>query len=186
MEFVDRLFIEYPIPKEVSIWGSRPGVESVANIYDLIETSVSEVASDILVTCYMETSGMITYMPEGTVSVKSAKLSAIYPFQGNRLVKCTFDKGSRRLYLRYYPAIITYERLMTVEDVSNLVGDRLIYFKSYVLYRMADKEINLLKAANMTIDNGQFDLSTLENFRDKKLEYYTTKKDEIMLYNSVY
>lgn len=185
MDFTDKLFIEYPIPKEVSIWGSRPGVEKVVDINDLIESCVSEIASDILITAYIEATGMITYMPEGTVSIKCAKLSAIYPFQGNRLVKCTFDKGSRQAYLRYYPAIITYNRILTLEDIPNLVGDRLIYLKSYVLYRMAEKEINLLKSANMSVDNGQFDLSTLEDFRDKKHDYYITKKDEILLYNTV-
>lgn len=184
-KFKSYLWSEYPIPQEYSVWGSRPGVSEVANLDSLLQASVKEIMSDILVTAYIEATGMITYMPEGTVSVKSAKLSGIYPFQGNRLIKCTYDKGSNRAYLRFYPAVIAYERKLTVEDVDNLEGDQLRYLKAYCLYKMADKEVSILTVASMSVDNGNFSLEGLTSFSQKQYEYYTNMKDEILIYNTV-
>lgn len=183
--FKYKLFVEYPIPVELSIWGSRPGVPAVDDINGLIESAVDEVASDVLMVCYIEATGMITNMPKGTVSIKSAKLSSMFPFQGNRLIKCTFDQGSMKAYLRYYPATICYNRILTVDDLPNLIGDNLLYVKAYILYKMAERELNILKSSNMSVDNGQLDLSTLEDFRDKKRDYYLHMKEEILLYNTV-
>lgn len=183
--FIQKLFIEYPIPKQLSCWGSKPGAPPVEDISVLIDTVLDELASDVLVTDYIEASGMITYMPEGTVTCTSAQLSSIYPFQGNRLVKVTYDSSSRKAFLRYYPAVITYKRKLKLEDLENLVGDNLIYFKSYCLWKMAERELAILKTVNMNVDNGQIDFSVLETFRDKQYDYYIKMKDEILLYGCV-
>ena len=50
---------------------------------------------------------------------------------------------------------------------------------------MAEKEVSLLKTANMTIDNGSFDLSVLESFRDKMFNKYNELKPEILMYATV-
>lgn len=183
--FTQMLFIEYPVPRQLSCWGSRPGVPPVEDIDLLVETVIRELASDVQIIDYIEATGMITYMPEGTLSCTSAKLSSIYPFQGNRLVKVTYDASSRQAFLRYYPAVITYKRRMNVEDLDNLSGDRLIYFKSYCLWKMAEKELSILKTVNMNVDNGQIDFSVLEKFRDDQLNYYKEMKDQILIYSTV-
>lgn len=183
--FKDKLFVEYPIPTGITSWLPKPGKPAVIDIDELIETVVEEVASDILITEHMEATGMITQLPEGTISCGSAMLSGIYPFQGNRLVKVTYDASSRRAYLRYYPAVLTYQRKMKVSDLDTIDGDRLIYVKTYCLWKMAERELAILKPVNMNVDNGQIDLSVLEKFRDDKREYYLTMKNEILIYNSV-
>lgn len=183
--FIQKLFIEYPIPKSLSCWGSLPGVEPVEDIEVLVDTVVDELASDVLIDGSIQASGMITQMPKGTITCTSAMLSSIYPFQGNRLVKVTYQQSSNTAYLRYYPAVINYRRRVTREDLETLAGDRLIYFKSYCLWKMAERELSILKTTNMQVDNGQIDFSVLETFRDKQHEYYTRIKEEILLYSTV-
>lgn len=183
MDFSKRLFLEYPVPQTISIWGGD-GLERVPleDIGTLIECCVDELASDLLITGHIEATGMSTYMPKGTVSCSSAMLSGAYPFQGNRNLKVTYDKANNIAYLRYYPAIITYRRKLLVDDLAELDGDRLIYIKSYVLWKMAEKELQYLKNPTMNVDNGQLDYSVLEKFRDTMHDDYVRKKDDIMLY----
>lgn len=183
--FVQKLFIEYPIPKELSCWGSRPGFPAIADIDVLIDTAIDELASDLYVIENVEATGMITYLPEGTITCMSAMLSGIYPFQGNRLVKVTYDQSSRKAFLRYYPAVITYSRRLNREDLDKLSGDRLIMFKSYCYWKMAEKELSVLKTANMQIDNGQIDFEVLTEFMNKRKERYTALKEEILMYSTV-
>lgn len=183
--FKDKLFIGYPIPRQVTCWSPLPGKPAVEDLDTLIDTAIDELASDVQMTSYIEATGMITYMPEDTITCTSAMLSGIYPFQGNRLVKVTYDASSRKAFLRYYPAIITYTRRMKKEDLESLSGDKLIFFKAYCLWKMAEKELAILKTANMNIDNGQIDLSELESFRDKQYEYYMKIKEEILIYATV-
>ena len=183
--FKDKLFMGYPIPRQISIWSPLPGKPAVEDIDVLIETVVDELASDVLMTDHIEATGMITYMPEGTITCTSAMLSGIYPFQGNRLVKVTYDASSRKAFLRYYPAVITYSRKLRKEDLEILTGDRLMFFKAYCLWKMSEKELAVLKTANMNIDNGQIDFSTLEEFVRKQHEYYLKIKEEILIYATV-
>jgi len=154
MNFKRKLLVEYPIPEELSIWGGDGAFRvPLASLDELIESVVDEVASDILLTAYIEGSSMCVDMPEGTVTVTSAMLTNSYPFQGNRLVKVTYDKGNNRAYLRYFPAIITYQRKLKVSDLDNLTGDRLRYMKLYTLSKMAERELITLRSANMSTDN---------------------------------
>lgn len=184
--FIDKLFIEYPVPKEVSCWGSRPGVPPLESIETLVDTALDELASDVQIRAAIEANGMVTQMPEGTITCTSAMLSAIYPFQGNRLVKVTYDAAANRAYLRYYPATISYLRHMNREDLDNLKGDRLIYFKAYCLWKMAERELLILKTARLETDNGTIDMSVLEEFRNNKKDYYTQMKDQILIYSTVW
>lgn len=187
MTFKDKLFSEYPIPFELSIWGGdNIKTLPVGDINVLIESAVDEIASDILITAYIEATGMTTQMPEGTVTVSSAMLSGNFPFQGNRLIKATYDIANRVCYLRYYPAVITYKRKLQVSDLLNLSGDQLIFTKSYILWKMAEKELAILKAADMTVDNGTINLSVLESFRDKMYDRYKDLKEGILLYSTVF
>ena len=88
MAFKDKLFVEYPIPRELSIWGGDGAFRvPLASIDELINAAVEEVASDILLTAYIEGTSMSVTMPDDTVTVTSAALTNHYPFQGNRLVK---------------------------------------------------------------------------------------------------
>lgn len=186
LNFIDKLFVEYPIPRQMSVWGSLPGVAPVEDIEKLVNTVLDEIASDVLIDSYIEASGMITRMPPGTVTCTSAMLSSIYPFQGNRLVKVTYDASKNIAYLRWYPAIINYRRYITREDLDTIKGDRLIYFKSYSLWKMAERELSILKTGALTpTDNGQIDLSALEEFMNKQHNYYTNIKNEILLYSTV-
>lgn len=183
----EKCLVEYPIPYKFSIWGGNGSdVQPIEDLDVLIETCVSEVSSDILITAYLHASGIVTQMPQTTISCKYAKLDGMaFPFQGNRLVKVSYDQSTKKAYLRYYPAIICYQRRLTTEDADNLTGDRLIYLKSYILWKMAAKELNILKSANFLVDNGQIDLSVLEKFAEKMEERYNTMKPEILLYNTI-
>ena len=187
MVFKDKLFVEYPIPKSVSIWDNEDNnKEVVENIDDLISTSVDEMSSDILITEYIESTGMITQLPPETITVCSASLSSSMPYQGNRIVKCSFMAATKQAFVRYYPATITYQRTLKVSDLDVLRGDRLIYAKCYVLWKMTEKELSILKAVNMNVDNGQIDLSNLEGFRDKMFQKVESMKPEILMYSTVY
>ena len=183
--FIQKLFVEYPVPQQLSCWGSRPGFQPIEDISLLVETCIDELASDVHIVANIEATGMITYMPEGTITCTSAMLSGIYPFQGNRLVKVTYDQSSRKAFLRYYPAVITYTRRLTLEDLETISGDRFIYIKSYCHWKMAEKELSILKTANMNVDNGQIDLSVLEKFMDTRRERYEHLKEEILMYATV-
>ena len=186
MKFLDKLKIEYPIPWKLSIWGGSEVEEPLEDICSLVESCVEELASDLLLTGYIQANGMSTKMPEGTVTVSSAMLSGIFPFQGNRLLKTTYDKANNVCYLRYYPATICYKRKLLVEDLDNLQGDQLIFCKCYILSKMAAKELTVLKTANLNVDNGSIDLSVLQDFYSKMLEKYSSLKDEILMYSTVY
>lgn len=186
LTFKNKLWSEYPIPDSVSVWGGN-GVQldSIKDLDGLISTCVDELRSDILVTAYQRAGGICTRMPEGTVTVQSAMLTSNFMFQGNRLVKVTYDKGANTAYLSYYPAMITYKRYLKVDDLENLVGDQLIYVKAYILWKMAESELSILKAVNMNVDNGSVDWSVLESFRDKMYERYKDLKGDILMYASV-
>jgi len=185
MTFKDKLFTEYPIPRTVTIWDTNGlQLEAVESIDNLIATCVDELASDILVTGYKNAYGLVTHMPEGTLMVQSAMLTNNYMFQGNRLVKVTYDKGNNVAYLRYYPALLTYKRKLLVSDLENLIGDQLRYTKAYILWKMAEKELSILKEVNMQVDNGQVDWEVLTSFRDKMLDLYKNLKEEILIYSS--
>lgn len=185
MNFKEKLYADYPIPSDISVWGSNGlQLSAVADLDDLISTCVDELASDILVTGYKNAYGLVTHMPEGTLMVQSAMLTNNYMFQGNRLVKVTYDKGNNIAYLRYYPAMLTYKRKLLVSDLENLIGDQLRYTKAYILWKMAEKELSILKAVNMQVDNGQVDWEVLSSFRDKMHQTYNDLKTEILIYSS--
>lgn len=187
LTFIQKLRVEYPIPSKLSIWGGDEiDTSPVESLPDLVESCVDELKSDILITCYQEATGMTTYLPQDTVCVVSATLSGQFPFQGNRYLKCTFDKSKCIAYLRYYPAVLTYRRTLKIEDLESLTGDELIYAKSYVLSKMADKELMILKTADMSVDNGVINLGVLESFRDKMQQRYNDLKPEILIYGSSY
>lgn len=181
--FIDKVWVDYPVPKGVSIWSKTDASEALEDINVLLDTSVSELASDLLVTEYMTAQGMTTILPVGTVSIVCAKL--YYPFQGNRYVKFTYDASTRACNLRFFPAVITFRRkLATVDDLDNLEGDELRFAKLYVLYRMATKELQVLKVIKLDSDNGELDLSALEKFADESYQSYQKLKEEIIIYTS--
>jgi len=184
----DRIWSEYPIPQTLSTWGGDDlERQEEFNLDSLIETCLEELGSDIFLTEYKQATGMITHMPKGTITCTSAKLSGQYPFQGNRIVKVTYDASNRQAYLRYYPATITYRRQVTIEDVDNgkLIGDRLRFVMFYIMWKMGRKELNTLKTANMNVDNGAIDLSVLDEFQKECQESYKTLKEEILIYSTV-
>lgn len=183
----EKCLVEYPIPFKFSIWGGNgDDVQPVEDLDKLIDTCVEELSSDILITEYIEAQGIITQLPQTTVSCKHAKLDGnAFPFQGNRLVKVSFDMSTKKAYLRYYPAIITYQRLITRNDCESMIGDRLIYIKSYILWKMAEKELSILKSANAVYDNASIDLSVLSEFSQTKFKLYSDMKPEILLYNTL-
>ena len=183
--FQDKIVVEYPVPKKLSIWfGDEVHTYPLSDFNLLISTVVDEISSDIVMTEYIEAQGIATYMPKETVSIVCAQLSSNMPFQGNRMVKVTYDQSKKIAYCRYFPAIITYQRKLKVEDLESLTGDRLIYIKCYILWKMAEKELSILKTTNFQVDNGVIDFSVLETFRDKMYQRYIDLKSEILLYNS--
>lgn len=215
--FKRKVWVEYPIPYSVSIWGKdqqastdvppaqkvvtpeavyqklgiEPEIEKAEvlnkvvepkedNLDILISSCVDEVQSDILITDSMSIRANTTQMPEGTVAIANVKLEQFY--QGNRYVHKSYDPGSRMLMVRYFPATVRYRRLLKVSDLDTLIGDQLIYVKTYVLMKMATKELTVLTAVKLDADNGEVNLAALESFRNECTEKLQRMKDDILIY----
>ena len=180
--FKKRLWLEYPIPEQFSIWGGD-GVNTtpLKDIDELITMCVEDVATDIVVRDFANASGMSTQLPADTVTVMYGLMD--YPFQGNRQVKVSYDATNNTALMRYFPARIVYQRKMHVEDIDMLQGDRLIYFRYYVMHKMAVAELTLLKTMSMNIDNGAIDLGMLEDFANKTKDKVETLRESILIYS---
>ena len=146
----------------------------------LIEMCVEDVATDIVIRGYKTATGLATSMPEDTVVCLYANLD--FPYQGNRQVKVSYDHSTKQAFLRQFPASIVYQRKMHVEDIDSLQGDRLIYFRYYVMNKMATMELSYLKTMAMNIDNGNIDLGVLEKFAEKTEEKVKELRDSILIY----
>lgn len=179
--FKKRIWLEYPLPKEFSIWGGD-GVHilPLKNIDELIEMCVEDVATDIVIREYKHALGLQTPMPEDTVTVLYANLD--FPYQGNRQVKVSYDHSTKQAFLRVFPGSIVYQRKMHVEDIDKLQGDRLIYFRYYVMNKMATMELSYLKTMNMDVDNGSINLETLKDFADDTAEKVKDLRESILIY----
>lgn len=177
-----RLWSEYPIPEAISIWGGD-GIATfpISDLDTLIETCIDELASDLAITDYQVVNSMTAYLPSDTVGVVAARLN--FGFQGNRNVKATYNPYNKTVNVRYYPAVVTFKRRLTVANVNKLRGDQLIYLKDYILYKMAEKELTTLGSVKLDADNGALDLAALQEFRDKHRDNYLERKQDILIYN---
>lgn len=199
IQFIQKVWLEYPIPFSVSIWGiaetnrlSRTGScsqpRSMLNpaddytVSDLVSKSLKELRSDICINQSMNVTGLQTYMPAETRNIISVKL--LPRFQGNRYVKYTYDQDSKVLNVRFYPATIRYSVNVTERNVDNLEGDMLIYLLNYVLWKMASKEHTQLTSVTLNADNGEVNLTSLAEFRDNCKKAYEDLKPEILIYSS--
>lgn len=183
ISFKQKLIIDYPIPMSLSVWGGDDVTTCpLANLDELIESSVDELASDVLMTDFVQASGMNTNMPEDTVSIAAVKL--LMSFQGNRFVKFTYDESSKVCSVRFFPAVITYKRKFRIEDLEIITGDRLRFIKAYMLWHMAQKEIQILKVVNLDSDNGSINLDQLQEFADMHEDIYNELKTEILIYGT--
>ena len=180
-QFKSRIWKEYPVPKEFSIWGGdMVHTLPLEDIDALIEMCVEDVATDIVVREYKHALGLQTPMPEDTVTVLYGNLD--FPYQGNRQVKVSYDHSTKQAFMRTFPGSIVYQRKLHVEDIDNLQGDRLIYFRNYVMSMMATKELSYLKTVSMNVDNGNIDLGTLEKFAEKTAEKVEKLRESILIY----
>ena len=180
-QFKSRIWLEYPLPKEFSIWGGDLVYTLPLEDLDaLIEMCVEDVATDIVIRGHKQATGLQTPMPADTVTCLYANLD--FPYQGNRQVKVSYDHSLKQAFLRSFPAIIVYQRKMHVEDIDTLQGDRLIYFRYYVMNKMATMELSYLKTMNMNVDNGSIDLDTLKSFAEKTEEKVKDLRESILIY----
>lgn len=182
-DFKRRVWLEYPIPKDFSIWGGDMiHTLPIKDIDELIKMCVEDVASDIVIREHKAATGLATSMPADTVTVNYANLD--FPYQGNRQVKVSYDHSTKQAFLRVFPGTIVYQRKMHVEDIDRLQGDRLIFFRYYVMNKMATMELSYLKTMNMNVDNGTIDLSVLENFAQNTAQKIDKlKEDSILIYS---
>ena len=179
--FKKRVWLEYPVPKEFSIWGGdMVHTLPLEDIDALIEMCVEDVATDIVIREYKHALGLQTPMPEDTVTVLYANLD--FPYQGNRQVKVSYDHSTKQAFMRTFPGLIVYQRKMHVEDIDKLQGDRLIYFRNYVMNKMATMELSYLKTMNMDVDNGTINLETLKDFADDTAEKVKDLRESILIY----
>ena len=181
-EFVTSLWAEYPLPQEVSVWSDLGVNVALDDLDTLIANCVREVASDVQITETMPSNGQKTLMPSDCITVRFCKMNL--PYQGNRLIKYDYDRGSKMCYVRYIPCNITYTRYLRVEDLDNLYGDQRIYVKDYILNKMATKELQLLKGVEFKTDNGTIDYTILEDFAKEKKENIDKLKEGILIYSS--
>ena len=183
--FEDSIWCEYPVPQELSVWSGNGLRPALVDLNNLITTCVRELQSDITIPVTIQVSGLTTILPEDAVSISCARLS--WGFQGTRLVKYSWCKQTRQLCIRYFPATVTYRRKLHVEDlddIDNLEGDQYIYVKTYVLMKMAEKELHMLKGMTMKIDNGDLDMSVLQEFAADCRNKISELKKEILIYSS--
>ena len=180
-QFKSRIWLEYPLPKEFSIWGGDlVHTLPLEDLDALIEMCVEDVATDLVVREYKHATGLQTPMPADTVTVMYANLD--FPYQGNRQVKVSYDHSLKQAFMRVFPATIVYQRKMHVEDIDKLQGDRLIYFRYYVMNKMATMELSYLKTMNMNVDNGSVDLDTLKSFAENTAEKVKDLRESILIY----
>lgn len=180
-QFKSRIWLEYPVPREFSVWGGDlVHTLPLEDLDALIEMCVEDVATDLVIRGYKHATGLATSMPADTVTVLYANLD--FPFQGNRQVKASYDHSLKQAFLRQFPAVIVYQRKMHVEDIDSLQGDRLVYFRYYVMNKMATMELSYLKTMAMNLDNGNIDLGTLEKFAEKTEERVKELRESILIY----
>lgn len=180
-QFKNRIWLEYPVPREFSIWGGdMVHTLPIQNLDALIEMCVEDVATDIVMRGYKHALGLQTPMPEDTVTVLYANLD--FPYQGNRQVKVSYDHSTKQAFMRTFPGTIVYQRKMHIEDIDKLQGDRLIYFRYYVMNKMATMELSYLKTMNMNVDNGSIDLDTLRTFAENTAEKVDKLRESILIY----
>ena len=79
---------------------------------------------------------------------------------------------------------VEYKGGVTLDDLDDLKGSRMVYLKSAILERMATKELSYLTTVNLEIDAGQVNLEALKEFRDKMAERVNSLKEDIMLYSN--
>lgn len=177
-----RIFSQYPIPYAISIWGGD-GISTfpLEDFNVFLETCIDELASDLCITDYMRINSMQTFLPSDTVGVVSAKLD--FSFQGNRNVKVTYNAYNKSVNCRYYPAVVTYRRRLSMANVGKLTGDQLQFLLDFCLYKMADKEITTLGSVQLNADNGAINLEALTQFRDSREKRYEERKAEILIYS---
>jgi hypothetical protein len=182
MSLEKSLWSEYPIPKSVSVWGGIPEDDNDFSLKDLINTCVRELRSDLFVTDYMTASANQTQMPEDTVAVLSVQYATM-PVQGNIYVKKNYIKANNTLLLRYFPAYVTYKRRLRTSDIDLLEGDDFKFFKAYVLYKMASKEIVVIESVTLNSDNSEVNTTSLQRFRDDCKQLVDELKEGISLYS---
>lgn len=180
VSFLDKIWNEYPIPFGISIWSKTEDADPVEDLNTLLEIATEELQSDLFVEESQHTTGMQTRLPDDTVVVTSCKL--LQGFQGNRYVKFTYDETTHCVYLRYFPAIISYHRLLRRSDLETLRGDQLKFAKLYVLWKMSQKELIVLKSIKLDSDNGELNLEELEHFSSSCKEQFDKMKEEILIY----
>lgn len=175
------IWAEYPIPRELSIWGGDGvSIFPLASFDTLLATCISEINSDIYIKDYVRGVGIKTFLPADTIAVVSARMD--YPFAGNRWVKFQFNPFDHSVVTRFPNVIYTIRRRLSLKNVDKLEGDRLIYFASYVRWKMADKELNMLGSVELDADNGKFSLAALEKFAAENQQRYNDMKQDILLY----
>lgn len=180
-ELINTLFLEYPVPQVLSVWGTENSLIGVS-LPQLVEITLNDLSSDLEVYETVPATGIQTQLPETTRAVSCVKLTM--PFQGNRYVKWSFDTDTKICMVRYTPAKITYKRAVSLEDLSTLKGARMTYLKSAILDRMATKEITYLSTVVLESDAGSIDISALKEFRDEKRKLVEIMKEDIMLYSN--
>lgn len=181
----EAIWSQYPLHESQSVWGNYNGTD--APLYDiekLVNTCIRELQSDVQITEHKSSHGMVTRMPEDTLVIKSAMLD--WTFQGNKKVKFDYNIGKKEVYMRFYPATITYTRRLRIEDLETLEGDRFIYCVTHILYKMALKELWNIKSVDIKIDNGALDYSILDEFVKDCETRLKEMKPEILMYSSTH
>jgi hypothetical protein len=184
--FLNSVKVEYPIPWHISIWGipDTPYQQEIVDFWDMVNVCTVELRSDLDMSENIVMYGPNMQLPPGTLSVAFAKLYMAFP--GNRMVKADYDTNTRMASVRYYPAELTVRRELTLRDVvtGKLQGDALIYFRCYLLWKLASKERQVLSAITLDTDNAALNLETLGAFADEKYKRYEELKQGILIYGA--
>lgn len=153
----DKVILDYPVPMAASVW-SRPD-----NDLDvLFQSCLDDLESDLEIYDSIVISYSPFILPEGTRAVTNCKVVSLMQTQANQFVKHTFDKPTRQVSCRFLPAQCTFKRNVTIDDLDNIRGSVLQYFKAYTIIKMLEKEISWLTAVRLESTTGSIDVEGLK------------------------
>lgn len=156
----DKILLEYPLPLEASVWG-RADVD----FDSLFESCLDDLQSDLEIYDSVTIFHSPYILPEGTRAVTNCKAISLMATQANQFVKHTFDKPTRQVACRFLPALCTFKRSLSMDDLKSIKGSNLQYFTAYTVIKMLDKEISWLTAIKLESSTGSIDVSSLKDIK---------------------
>ena len=171
----DRVLLDYPLPLVASVWGRRD-----SNFDDLFQSCLDDLESDLELYDSVRITSTPCTLPEGTRAVTNCKAESLMSAQTNQFVKHTFDKPTRQVACRFLPALCTFKRNVLLEDLDNIRGSVLQYYKAYVIIKMLEIEISWLTAVRLESTTGSIDVEGLKAVKSELEKKFENMRADIL------